>query len=569
MKFLPSQLAYVVETAAMRRNLRILLRFLALLVLLIVVYSVLFHVIMEAEGQYHSWITGFYWTLTVMSTLGFGDITFQSDLGRVFSTVVLLSGVLFLLIVLPFTFIQFFYAPWLDAQTRRRVPRSLPDSARNHVLIASHDPVAITLIPRLEALGRDYYILEPELSRALELEEEGLQVVLGSPEDIDTYRRVGVERAAMLVANIDDAVNTNISFTARELDSEVPIVSFAGDPASVDVLELAGSTTVLQLADMLGRSLARRTLAGGQRVSTIGRFGKLVVAEAPVAGTPFVGKSLGEGWLREMTGLTAVGAWERGRFMVPSPGTTLGPSTVLVLAGTEEQLTVFEEITAIYRPADAPVLILGGGRVGTAAAHALEGRGIGYRIVEQNPKAVQIPECTTVGNAAELTVLREAGVDEAPTVMVTTADDAMNIYLTIYCRRLRPDVQIVSRATLERNVSTLHRAGSDFVMSYASMGANAVLNVLQAGNVVMVAEGLDVFRVPVPENLRGVALRESGIRGHTGCHVVAFQEGGELQASPPPDARLPSGPNGELILVGTTADENRFMDRYNAARAKG
>jgi K+/H+ antiporter YhaU regulatory subunit KhtT len=106
-------------------------------------------------------------------------------------------------------------------------------------------------------------------------------------------------------------------------------------------------------------------------------------------------------------------------------------------------------------------------------------------------------------------------------------------------------------------------------MSYASMGANAVLNVLQGGDVVMVAEGLDVFRVPVPENLRGVALRESGIRRHTGCHVVAFQEGRELQASPPPDARLPSGPHGELILVGTTADENRFMDRYNAARAKG
>ena len=120
MKFLPAQLAYMVETTSMRRNLRILLRFMALLVLLIAVYSVLFHVIMEYEGQNHSWMTGFYWTLTVMSTLGFGDITFNGDLGRAFSIVVLVSGVMFLLIVLPFTFIQFFYAPWLEAQTRRR-----------------------------------------------------------------------------------------------------------------------------------------------------------------------------------------------------------------------------------------------------------------------------------------------------------------------------------------------------------------------------------------------------------------------------------------------------------------
>ncbi len=569
MKFLTSQLAYFVETAAMRRNLRILIRFLLVLVVLIVGYSVLFHVIMEAEGQAHSWITGFYWTLTVMSTLGFGDITFQSDLGRVFSTVVLLSGVVFLLIVLPFTFIQFFYAPWLEAQTRRRVPRSLPDSVRDHVLIAAHDPVATTLIPRLEALGHPYYLLEPDLGRALQLEEEGLSVVVGSPEDIDTYRRVGVERAAMLVANVDDAVNTNISFTTRELDGNVPIVSFARDPASVDVLELAGSSTVLQLADMLGRSLARRTLAGGYRAGVIGRFGELVVAEAPVVGTPLVGKSLGDGWLREATGLTAVGAWERGRFTVPGPDTLLTPYTVLLLAGTEAQLTEFIELTAIYRASDAPVLILGCGRVGTAAARALEKRGLAFRVVEMNPGAVRIPEHTIVGNAAELHILEEAGVREAPTVIVTTADDATNIYLTIYCRRLRPDVQIVSRATMERNVSTLHRAGADFVMSYASMGANAVLNVLQGGDVVMVAEGLDLFRVRIPEALRGVPLGKSGIRGGTGCNVVAVQQGTTLTTSPPPELPLPSDPGAELILVGTTTDEHRFMQRFNASRAKG
>ncbi|MFP4623057.1 MAG: potassium channel family protein [Gemmatimonadota bacterium] len=567
MKFLSAQFSHFVETTTTRRNLALLTRFLVVLLTLIMVYSVLFHVIMEYEGQDHSWVTGFYWTLTVMSTLGFGDITFQSDVGRIFSIVVLVSGVMFLLIVLPFTFIQFFYAPWLEAQTRRRVPRELPESVSEHVLLASHDPVTISLIERLSAIGHPYFVLEPELKRALELEQEGVQVVLGSPEDIDTYRRTRVDRAAMVVANVDDAVNTNVTFTVRELDDTVPIVSFARDPASIDVLELAGATTVLQLPEMLGRSLARRTLAGDHRASVIGEFGELLIAEAPVAGTPLVGKSLGEGWLREMTGLTAVGAWERGRFTAPGPGTCLHPSTVLVVAGTEQQLLEFTELTAIYRPADAPVLILGGGRVGRAAATALTERGLEYRIVEKNPDRVLLPENTIVGNAADLSCLEAAGIREAPTVIVTTADDATNIYLTIYSRRLRPDVQIVSRATLERNVSTLHRAGADFVMSYASMGANAIVNILEGGDVVMVAEGLDLFRVPVPPPLRGVPLRDSRIREKTGCNVVAVQEGGSVHTSPPPEAPLPSGPEDEIILVGTTADEHRFMTRFNASRA--
>ncbi|MFW6205997.1 MAG: potassium channel family protein, partial [Gemmatimonadota bacterium] len=186
--------------------------------------------------------------------------------------------------------------------------------------------------------------------------------------------------------------------------------------------------------------------------------------------------------------------------------------------------------------------------------------------VEKDPSRVRDPENTVVGNAADLACLEKAGIREAPSVLVTTADDATNIYLTIYCRRLRPDVQIVSRATLERNVSTLHRAGADFVMSYASMGANAIVNVLEGGDIVMVAEGLDLFRVPVPDALAGLTLRQSDIRKQTGCHVVAFQTSDGMVTNPPPAARIPETEGGELILVGTTDHERRFMERYGATR---
>jgi hypothetical protein len=101
-------------------------------------YSVLFHLLMLYEGRQYSWITGFYWTLTTMSTLGFGDITFTSDAGKIFSVVVLLSGIVFLLVMLPFTFIQFFYAPWLEEQNKARAPRS---GAGKHVRARDLSPI--------------------------------------------------------------------------------------------------------------------------------------------------------------------------------------------------------------------------------------------------------------------------------------------------------------------------------------------------------------------------------------------------------------------------------------------
>jgi voltage-gated potassium channel len=141
-------------------------------------------------------------------------------------------------------------------------------------------------------------------------------------------------------------------------------------------------------------------------------------------------------------------------------------------------------------------------------------------------------------------------------------DDATNIYLTIYCRRLRPEMQIISRATLERNVSTLHRAGADFVMSYASMGANAVFNLLEQEDVVMVAEGLDVFRCPVPRRLVGRTLREARVREETGCSVVAVDRNGAVTVNPPADEPLPDSADAELIVVGSTEAERRFLKLY-------
>ena len=102
------------------------------------------------EDREYSWVTGFYWTLTVMSTLGFGDITFESDLGRFFSIIVLMSGIVLLLIMLPFAFIRFFYAPWLEAQIHTQAPRQVPADTKGHVIICRYDSIARNLIKRLD-----------------------------------------------------------------------------------------------------------------------------------------------------------------------------------------------------------------------------------------------------------------------------------------------------------------------------------------------------------------------------------------------------------------------------------
>ena len=179
MKYIPPQLFALLVQPEMRRNLQALLRYMLMLAAIIVLYSVIFHVLMAWEGQEHTWLTGVYWTLTVMSTLGFGDITFDSDVGRAFSLLVLLSGIFMLLIVLPFTFIRYFYAPWLEAQVQHRAPRRVDPDLRDHVIICRYDQIAKGLIKRLEEFSIPYTVLEPDILTAANLHAEGIRAVYG------------------------------------------------------------------------------------------------------------------------------------------------------------------------------------------------------------------------------------------------------------------------------------------------------------------------------------------------------------------------------------------------------
>jgi Trk K+ transport system NAD-binding subunit len=566
MKTVGSQLAALLSGHNLRRQLMPFARYVVLLIVVVLLFGWLFHVIMAWEGQDHSWFTGVYWALTVMSTLGFGDITFESDLGRAFSTVVLLSGVLLLLIILPFLFIRYVYAPWLEQRGRSRIRalQRVPAAVQDHVLICSHDPIAVGLVHRLELAGVQAYVLEPDAELATRMQDVGLPVMWGDVDSVETYRRAGVERARLVLANASDTVNSNIVLTVRALTESVPVVAVAESDDSIDVLELSGASYVLPLKRKLGEHLSNRVSAGTAHANVIGKFYDLVLAEFPVHNTPMQGQTVRETRLREYLGVSIVAVSDQGRLHPARPELELGPLCVPVAIGTPEQIEELNEVLAIYDANPNPVLIIGGGKVGRAAAEALKRRGVPVHIVERNrelePKLTGIPDRLFLGDAADREVLDRAGIAEAPSVLLTTHDDAMNIYLTVYCRRLNPEARILTRVTHQRNVEAVRRAGADFVLSYASFGVQTVFSIVQGRELVILGEGADLFSVPVPASLANQTLREAGIGAGTGLQVVAIQEDGKIVANPPPDRRLTKG--SALVALGSADERERFRKVY-------
>jgi Trk K+ transport system NAD-binding subunit len=514
---------------------------------------------MGYEGRQYSWATGFYWTLTVMSTLGFGDITFTSDLGRVFSMIVLISGIVILLIMLPFTFIRFFYAPWLESQAQSRTPRGLPEGTKNHIIITNYEPIATSLIRKLYQYNLDYAVVVQDTHAASELLDMNVKVIIGELDKPETYRNLRVEKAAMVFVNNDDMLNTNIIATIREVSESVPIITIADAYDSIDILELAGATHVFQFTRMLGVAMAQHALGVSAQANIVGTLGGVLIAQAYAAHTPYEGKELIKSRLREETGVIVVGIWQRGKFVIPRPETVIQPNSILLLAGSEKHFRKYDEFVGSSRTYAAPVVILGCGRVGQAAADMLEELGIDYRVVEKNKNFIKDDSKFILGDAADIHALERAGISaESPSVLITTHDDDINIYLTIYCRELRPNIQIISRATRDRDISKLYSVGADIVMSYASMGANKILNILRPDEVLMLAEGLHIFKARVPASLAGKTLAENQIRRKTGCNVIAIHFGDSFNINPDPTVKLKE--NEELILIGTAEAGREFKN---------
>ena len=565
MKFTSSQIAYLVRDRDARANLSTLLKYLLALVTLVALYAVLFQVIkVGVEGERHTWITGFYWTLVVMTTLGFGDITFTSDIGRLFSMLVLMSGVVLLLVMLPFMFISLFYAPWLEARVRLRAPRQVPEGTRGHVILTEYDAIASCLIERLRTEHIPYYVIEPDPTTSARMVGDGISVITGENDSSATYLKVNALGARMLLANCEDTTNTNITITAREIAPRLTIAAIVEEEDSIDVLQLSGATSVLPLKHRLGEYLANRVDTGASEAHVIGAYRGLQIAELPARDTLLAGQTVRDTHLRERTGVSVVGLWERGKLRPAFPDSIIQSDGVIVLAGTESQIAALNALMPPQRDTPPPVLIIGAGKVGHAAARALTRKGARIHAVDRSDTALapmgEDGVTLFAGDAADRRLLERAGIHHVSSVLLTTNDDAMNIYLAVYCRRLNPSLRIVSRITHERNVEAIHRAGADFVLSYTTLGVEAVMSLLRGYELVILGEGVELFSITVPRSLSGKRLADSAIGSGTGLSVVALDRGGTLVTRLTGDTILETGAG--LVMLGSVEQRRKFAELF-------
>ena len=562
MKEIIQSIPSVFKQRSKKKNVARFLRFGLVLVLFVFCYMQVYTKLMSEElgGVEIGWVEAFYWVLTTMSTLGYGDITFSGDSGRLFSMIVMFTGVFYLFIVLPFVFMEFLYKPFMEYQTGARVARRFEPVKQKHVILTHYDSISHVLMDKLTHFGYPFVLIVSNIKEALRLHDMGFPIMVGNLDENETFVDASIENAAMVVTTDEDIRNVNIAFRARDSSPDLTIVSTCNKTTSEEVLSLAGATHVIRPAQQMGRFLSRRICCTDNATHIIGSFDEVLIAEATIHGTPLVGQNLRDAMLRESYGVNVVGMWERGHFELPNPSTMLNNHTVLLLAGTEETFANYDKDFGNLKTNNAPVIIIGAGRVGRETAKALDEGNISYRVIESDEKKASMVSNCILGDASDKSVLERAGINKSPALIITSHDDETNVYLTIYGRKLRPDIQIITRAFVHRNIEPLHRAGADFVMSQDHMGANTIFNLLNRAEILMVTEGLDVFSQATPKSLVGVKVKDCKITEKTGCSIVAIKGDSGTIITPSPENKFSE--NGEIILIGDETAEKSFESKF-------
>lgn len=212
-------------------------------------------------------LDAFYFTLVTASTVGYGDISASTQIGRLFSLSVLVIGVASFGVAagtLLGPAIEARFAAALGQMTEAQL-----SMLENHIIVMGYGELTEPILDELEDSKIPFIVITPNSEKASVLRNRDINVLTADPSDETPLHDAGIERAAGVVAATNnDAEDALAILTARELNPDVRIVAAATDRQNSAKLRRAGADTVISPAVIGGHLLVQSAL-GQQGVESV------------------------------------------------------------------------------------------------------------------------------------------------------------------------------------------------------------------------------------------------------------------------------------------------------------
>jgi voltage-gated potassium channel len=219
------------------------------------------------------------------------------------------------------------------------------------------------------------------------------------------------------------------------------------------------------------------------------------------------------------------------------------------------------------------VIVCGFGRVGRFVAQDLKAEGQPFVVIEKETERMELTRrfgyLALQGNAANESLLEQAGIRRARGLVAALDSDAENVYIALTARGLNPELFIVARANFEESESKLLRAGANRVLlPYRISGRRMVTMLLHpevadfleevshCGGMELLLEQVKIGRA---SRLEGLSLAEAKTRLQLNVSVLAYKDpGSAVHQRPGPDTRFVG--EMQVFAFGTRDDLRRLID---------
>lgn len=307
---------------------------------------------MAIEGW--SYTEALYMTIITISTVGFQEVKALSDAGRLFTGVLILSGVLLIATGVNFIFSSIIEGTFAEVFRRQRMDKKI-SRMTEHFIICGLGVVGEDIVQEFIRTKAKFVVIEKDngVMQQFINEYPKMLYVTGDATDDDQLKCAGIEKAKGIIAALgNDADNLYICLTARSLNPKLRIISRVLDSGSTDKLKKAGADYVFSPEKIGGVHLAsaalRPTVMSFLDAIIRGEHINLVLDEVTAqAKSAVAGKTLRDSGISRNIGIVipAIKSAELNKLTFnPSSDTVINPGDTLISFGTPDQLNQLKKM---------------------------------------------------------------------------------------------------------------------------------------------------------------------------------------------------------------------------------
>ncbi len=286
-------------------------------------------------------------TIITLTTVGFGEVHPLDDLGRLWTSFVIIFGVSgFLYMISEFGAEIIEFRVYQENQKKRKISKM-----KNHYIICGYGRMGAVIAKELHDKDYPFVIVELEQDKVDKITEIGYKSVLGDATIEKTLEEAGIHQAAGIVVCLNnDPDNLFVTLTARSLNHDAFLVSRCSQINNKPKLKQAGANKVVNPYTAGGHRMAE-LLISPELEDTVSLSLKqgivdLAIDEVNLTNlNSFHGVKIKDSKIREEFNLIIVGLVNGdGSYDInPDPELQLTADHIVMVMGQKRQLQQFKD----------------------------------------------------------------------------------------------------------------------------------------------------------------------------------------------------------------------------------